>query len=162
MKKHPEWLEAAEQIKERVKADGYGFLLEMEEMRQMLDVKVVSDNDTAKKLKETQFDMLQKMEALKDLLLVDHCIYLYNERGKGYRVMRPDEQVDKGYAKTWDKVRRGVRKARAILRHVDDTLLTERAKMIRDQNLLKTVFVQSAMNKRKLPETIKRKELENE
>jgi hypothetical protein len=157
VKKHPEWLEAAEQIKQRVADEGYGFLLTLEELQAMLDVETVEDDDTAAKLKKTQFDMLQKMEALKDMLLYDHCIYLHNERGKGYRAMMPDEQVDKGYNATWDRVRAKLRKAIAILRYVDEQSLTDRGRGTRDHNLIKTVFVQSAMNKRKLPETIERK-----
>lgn len=155
---HPIWKEAAVKIAQRVQSEGYGFLIEMDELHSVLEVKTAKDHTPWVDAKRSQFDFLEKVEELKKICLHEHNICLDNERGRGYRVLTPDDQVTKGWERRYEKVRKHIRKAIDVLVNVDQKQLTASGSNDRDRNLNRTVFIMSAANKRKIP-VIERKKI---
>lgn len=156
---HPIWHEVAEIIVKRVEENGYGFLLTWEELTELLEFSEFKQGMNQKEFEKVQFDRMKKIENLKDELLEENNIMLFNDRNKGYIVLEPDVQVDDGWKREVDRWRKHLRKALKILNHVDFEKLSEKGNIIRDRNLNKTVFVLAASNKRKIPEFQKQKQI---
>jgi hypothetical protein len=80
---------------------------------------------TAVDFQKFQFDLLDSMEGFKETLLVEHKMALENVRGRGYRVLQPNEQT--GYTMRQFKmaVAREVRKAANLLQNVAADMLTQ-------------------------------------
>lgn len=72
-------------------------------------------NDQA--VKENEFVVLERMEAIKSTLLKEHRIALQNVRGKGYRVVPPAEQARYAAEEASRHIRKGVKKADELMRH---------------------------------------------
>lgn len=155
---HPIWKEAALSIVGRIVRDGYGFIIEMSELYDMLEAKKPRSHSFWKDVKKSQFDFLEKVEELKRELLHEHNVCLYNVRGKGYQALPPDEQVTKGWERQHDKVRKHLRKSLDILANVDIKQLSDDGARNRDRNTNRTVFIMSAANKRRIP-VIERKKI---
>jgi hypothetical protein len=146
---HPIWKEVANTIVSRIGVEGYGFLIEHQELLDMLEIK---EPTTISEAMKQRLEILKKVEELKNDLLYEHNLLLYNEFNRGYVVLEPDQQVTKGYERQFDKARKKIHKAIDVLTHVSHDMLSQSAKEQRDRNLSKSVFVLSAFNKRKLPE----------
>lgn len=155
---HPIWKEFAHVIAQRVSSDGYGFIIEMDELYGMLEAKRPFAHSLWKDVKKNAFDFLEKVESLKRECLHEHSICLYNVRGKGYQVLPPDDQVSKRWERQHEKVRKHLRKSLDILANVDASQLSDQGLKNRDRNIQRTVFIMSAANKRKIP-VVERKKI---
>lgn len=158
LKLHPIWKEVAKNISARVAAEGYGFLLTWKHLREVLEIGEYEIGMNVREIERISIDKLSKIEGLRDELLFEHCIWMENERSKGYRILSPDDQVTRGYNRIWRRVRKSLKKAIDVLVHVNSDLLSDKGTLDRDRNLNRTVFVMKAANKRKIPE-MKRKQL---
>lgn len=158
MRIHPIWKEVAGSIATRVEVDGYGFMIDHKELFEMLEIE---EPKTIIDAKKQSLEVLKKVEELRSCLLYDYNIYLYNEFNKGYVVLKPDDQVTKGYDRQFDKARKKIHKAIDILNYVNHDLLSQDGVKQRDMNLSRSVFVLSAFRKRRIPD-IKQKAIGGE
>ena len=150
-RKHPIWREVAETIAARVDEQGYDFLIEMDEIKQLLEIREFVTGMDKKQFNAIQFDCLTKIEGLKNELLYNHKICLQNDRKRGYIVLSPDQQVSDAFAHYWRQMRCKLRKAMDVLVNVENDLLTNAGQKNRDRNLSRSVFMLRAANKRKIP-----------
>lgn len=150
---HPIWKEVADIISRRVELEGYGILIQHEELFKLLEI---SDPKTIPEAMKQRLEILKKVDELSKTLLYDFNLCLHNEFNKGYTILAPDDQVSKGYDRHFEKAKRKVRKAIDILNHVNHELLSQDGVNNRDRNLNKSVFVLTAFNKRKLPEVTRK------
>lgn len=72
-------------------------------------------NDQA--VKENEFVLLERMEAIKTALLKENKIALQNVRGKGYRVVPPSEQARYAAEEASRHIQKGVKRADDLLKH---------------------------------------------
>lgn len=71
------------------------------------------------------FSKLSKVEAFKKELLEDYKIHLQSVRGKGYRVVPPEEQTENAMDITLSGVQKSLRKGMNHLRNVDTKRLND-------------------------------------
>jgi len=74
-------------------------------------------------VKDNEFVLLERMEAIKGSLLKEHRIALQNVRGKGYRVVPPSEQARYAAEEASRHIEKGMRKADQLLKHTRVELL---------------------------------------
>jgi hypothetical protein len=156
---HPIWHEVAGIIAQRVEENGYGFLLTWEELSELLEFTKFQQGMNQKEFEQIQFDRMKKIENLKDELLEENNILLFNDRNKGYIVLEPDVQVDDGWKREVTRWKKHLHKALKILNHVDFDKLSDAGVKTRDRHLNKTVFVLSASNRRNIPDSPKHKQI---
>lgn len=70
---------------------------------------------TDQALRENEFLLLERMEAFKSALLLDHKIALQNVKGRGYRVVPPAEQARFAAEEASRHFDKGLRKAERLL-----------------------------------------------
>ncbi|RUR26811.1 hypothetical protein ELY33_17030 [Vreelandella andesensis] len=87
-----------------------GDLVSHDWLRWALDI-----NDQA--VRENEFILLERMDALKTTLLHDHQIALQNVRGRGYRLVPPSEQARYAAEEVSRYMSKGLRKANSLLTH---------------------------------------------
>ena len=87
-----------------------GDLVSHDWLRWALDI-----NDQA--MRENEFLLLERMDALKTALLYEHQIALQNVRGRGYRVVPPNEQARYAAEEVSRYMSKGLRKANSLLTH---------------------------------------------
>jgi hypothetical protein len=148
---HPIWKEAAMAIAARVAREGYGFTIDLDELYAALETKRPRAHSFWKDVKKSQFDFLEKVEELKRECLHKHNLYLHNVRGRGYKVLAPDDQVTIGWERQHDKARKHLRKSLDVLANVAVAALSDAGQKNRDRNINRTVFIMAAANKRKIP-----------
>lgn len=88
---HPIWKHAANRA---VAEFDYGDMIPHEWLLRELEVDKPIGPVTAQRHQEIQFDLLAKMEAFRDEMLLTHRRYLVNQRGVGYRIVEPSAQTD--------------------------------------------------------------------
>lgn len=74
---------------------------------------------------EELFERFSRIEALKSTLLQDHQVALQNVRGKGYRVVPPAEQARYAAEEAAKYMKKGLRKAEALLNNTRMDSLTD-------------------------------------
>lgn len=147
---HPAYKEAAKQIVERVEAEGYGFIIAHEDLREMLRIEFPHSSKGYDAYKAWSFAICDDVESLRDLLLDEHNIYIMNIRGIGYQVLSPDEQIRKGYMKHVHKMTAQLNKALKTLVNVNQHMLSAEEEKERQEKLIKMTFIRKAVNKRKI------------
>lgn len=149
---HPIWLNVAEDIADRVDAEGYGFLLTHEDLYKAFGIDEPGDDVPFGIAKAACFDFMSNIVDLSSYLLKTHNILLHNERGAGYRALTPDDQVTKGFKKHFDKALCHLHKSLAVVVNVDSERLSKEAAEVRDRNISRSAFVLTAARKRKVPQ----------
>ena len=152
IKLHPIWKHAGDEIARRVSRDGYGFLIEIDELYNMFMLDQPTNDTPFGAAKAVQFEFMAAIENLKEYLLPNYSIYLQNERAKGYRVMMPDDQVSAGFERCMAKARKYLSKSIGVVRHVDSGMLSTDGMATRDRNLNRAMFAAKAMTKRRIPQ----------
>lgn len=144
---YPEYRQVAIDIQERVKAEGYGFLMSMEELHDALSIEQPKEGTYAT-FREYAFKWLAAIEGLKEEL-IENNICLANERGQGYRVLVPNEQIEKIPKKHMEQARNQIRKAIRTLINVDENLLSEQLMKYRVDELSRMSALKTMMDKHK-------------
>ena len=150
-KKHPGWKEAIDQVLDRVAKDGYGVVISKRDLLRWMDLSEPKTN-TPQEWQNYSLKVLSYIENMKDELLTEHNVYLYNVRGEGYAVLHPDDQVEKGPAKALRDIKKHISKAMAVLHHVHAELLSPEGQDARNRNIVKFAFFRTATSRRKFPE----------
>lgn len=147
IKKHPAWKEALAKVVERVNNDGYGCFISHKEILEWLDLE---EPTSVAGYKQFSLLLLSQTETLKSSLLHDHSIYLMNDRGKGYTVLTPDNQVVEGPALHMKKAMVQIRKATDAATHVDTAKLSAPGRESRTRNLSKLAFLTATLGSKRL------------
>lgn len=76
-------------------------------------------------LSENPFVLLDRVESLKEALLIDHSIALANVRGEGYRIVPPGEQALYAARTAAHFIEKGLKKADSLLTHTRMDMLNQ-------------------------------------
>ncbi len=95
-----------------------GDLLSLEWLKEILQVPTTGEE------REKQFIFMSRFGAFKDYLLTQRKVALENIRGRGYRIVPPDEQADFAVEVALKHIRKGLHAGSALLTHVRTHLLT--------------------------------------
>jgi hypothetical protein len=121
---HPLWKQVTQDI---LQGYQYGDFVEHEWLFEQLKIERPKVG-TQEQFQKVQFQFLNDVESIKEELLTEHQIYLDNSRGKGYRVVNPNDQSDVA----WGKLRKGFRKlfmaAEKALVNVNHNMLSDDAR----------------------------------
>jgi len=144
---YPPWKNLVRHVADRVSEEGYGWIIEHEELDSLL---LINEPETASKdvWKRILIEKLKAMESAKDELLEEHRIYLYSRPGVGYEILYPDDQVDKGAQRHLQKALKQVHKAKKALRNVEAHLLSEQGAMVRERAAMKVGYIHHAFTSR--------------
>lgn len=148
IRKYPEWKNALINILARVEHEGYGIVISHAELLQMLKL---SKPDTVPDYQAFQFKRMAQIESLKNALLKEHNLCLINDRGNGYQVLHPNDQVKVASDKHLAKARKELRKATETLSHVRVDALDRDAEETRICKMIRYQFIFDAFNRRKIP-----------
>lgn len=147
LRKYPPYKNAIDAIRERVEKESYGFTLSHGELLELLELK---EPGTVEEYKRYSLKLLDAMESVKEELLEEHNICLFNIRGEGYQVLHPNDQATIAFRKAMKQGRKQVLKARKLITHIDTGLLNMEVAKDRLRSLARVAFVETAFNKRKL------------
>lgn len=120
----PSWLERA-----ITEFDAAGFrdgdLLSRDWLTYALDIPPAR---TLKEAADIQWMTLNRVEAFKELMLVERKIALRTERGHGYRVLPPADQAEHAAREAMGLMLKGMEKGAKIMRNTRTELLTDTEK----------------------------------
>jgi hypothetical protein len=149
LKSYPPYKNAVEVISRVTEEEGFGRLFTHDELRKFMDMK---EPDNLPEYKKFTVRYMSAIESLKSELLVDHSIFLYSERGQGYRVLEPEEQITIGAAHHIKKAYRETSKAMKSLIYARQELLSDEAQQKRQRGMQRVAFLQAAYRKREIPQ----------
>jgi hypothetical protein len=116
----PQWRQAAE---DAAQAFGYGDVIPKEWLIYHFGLEQPK-RGTAWDFQKFQFDLLEAMEGFRETMLVEHKMAMENVRGRGYRILQPNEQTAYSMRQFKIAVAREVRKAADLLQNVAANMLT--------------------------------------
>ena len=146
-KEHPEWKNAVTQILQRVDEEGQGCFFSHDEIRDYLSLAEPTDKEEYKKWCFTLFGEIDKV---RKELLEEHNLYLDSNRGKGYQILTPKEQVVNASVIHFKKARRELSKAVVTLTNVNTFGLQMEDNEMRISRLNKLGFINVALKKNSL------------
>jgi hypothetical protein len=117
----PQWRQAAEDAAEKFT---YGDVMPKEWLIEHFGLEPPR-RGTAADFQKFQFDLLEAMDGFKEALLIEHKMALENVRGRGYRILQPNEQTAYTMRQFRIAVAREVRKAADLLQNVAADMLTQ-------------------------------------
>ena len=74
--------------------------------------------------KQRSFEILQRVEGFKEVMLEDYQRYLSSVRGVGYKIIEPPYQTDAAMRKLQADLHKSLSKAMGVLVHINDTALS--------------------------------------
>jgi len=148
LKAYPPYKNALDVIVAVTNDEGYGKLFTHQDLRDMMDMEEPKNIPEYKKF---EFAYMSAIENLKDELLVDHNMFLCNEKGNGYRILEPDEQVTNGTDRHFRKSFKEIAKAMKALVHVQEDMLSDQVKNDRQRKIQRAAFIQAAYRKKNIP-----------
>ena len=149
-KAYPGWKNAIEKIMERVNTEGFGVLFSKKELLDYCDIKV-PERATAPEWQQHSFEVLDHIDHMVKELSEEYDICLFNVKGQGYKVLHPNDQVEKEPQKHFKKIRREISKTKRSLTNVKTELLSDDKQTLRLNMLTRVAFIRGAMNKKRLP-----------
>ncbi len=149
LKTYPPYKNALEEIIKETLEFGYGKLFTHQSLSDMMDM---TQPKTIPEYKKFEFAYMSAIENLKDELLIEHHMFLCNEKGQGYRVLEPEEQVSTGADRFFKKSFREIGKAMKSLVYVQEEMLSDQAKLDRQRKMQRAAFIQASYRKKKLTE----------
>jgi hypothetical protein len=157
LKSYPPYKNAVNVIVNDTEDSGYGKLFTHENLKLLMDME---EPTTIPEYKKFEFEYMTAIENLKDELLVDYNIFLCSEKGKGYRVLEPEEQVTNGADRYFKRSYKEIAKAMKSLIHVQEELLSDQVKQDRQRKMQRAAFLQAAYRKKNISSGNERKEIE--
>lgn len=139
----PEWLDAADWIANNAQ---YGDLLPHEWLCEKFKLNKPKYG-TQEDFDRFSFEYLQNITSLSQYLLEEHSIALQNVRGRGYRVVPPEEQVDVAKKQAKAEIHRAVRKYAAHLEHIRYDELSVEKQRERDDEAAKLSQMRQMMRR---------------
>ena len=99
------------------------------------------------------FKYMSYLQALQDMLLREHQMYLMNSKGYGYRIVKPGEQADVAMSRFREKIRKETNKAMEALTYINTKLLTDDQIKRKDEAIGKVAAL-SAFSAKKIGHSI--------
>lgn len=118
---HPVWRQAAITA---VKAFEYGDIIPLEWIREHLEIDEPVGLMTVERHRELQFDLLQKVESFKAIMLEEHKRFLVNVRGVGYKIIAPPHQTNAAMKRFQREFHKSLSQAMSALVHINESVLT--------------------------------------
>lgn len=118
---HPIWRQAV--VMALAEFD-YGDIIPLEWIREHLEIEEPVGLMTVERHRELQFDLLQKVESFKTLMLEEHKRLLVNVRGVGYKIIEPPHQTDAAMRRFQREFRKSLQQAMSALVHIDESALS--------------------------------------
>ena len=87
-----------------------------------------SVNDFLKAIEIQQFAYMSLVDKIRWDLLKEYKMFLRNQRGEGYYILRPSDQCQYGYDTFIDDVKKAIRLANLIMNNVQPVDLAQQAK----------------------------------
>ena len=113
---------------------GDGNLIKHEWLKEKFGLKglVLNDFETVsdflKAIEIQQFAYMSLVDKLRWDLLKDFKMYIKNQRGEGYIILRPEDQTQYGYDSFVDDIKKAIRVANLIMNNVQPVDMTQQAK----------------------------------
>ena len=150
LKKEPPWKNAVEKIREKFEQDGYGCLVTDDDFLGYLSISNPINCKNWHDARKIQLEMLQMYKSI-DVLLDDYNICLMRSPGNnGFEILAPKDQISRGYDKKMAKLRKELNKIQRVLVNVNHEVLSLEEERERQLKIVKTGFIKSAANKRRL------------
>lgn len=118
---HPVWRQAAVTAAE---AFEYGDIIPLEWIREHLEIDEPVGLLTVERHRELQFDLLQKVENFKAIMLEEHKRFLVNVRGVGYKIIAPPHQTNAAMKRFQREFHKSLQQAMSALVHINESVLT--------------------------------------
>lgn len=123
-----------------------GDIIQMSWIHRALEIK---DPRTISDVKASQFDLLQKMEMFKSILLEKHNIALKNIRGEGYMVVPPKDQARYAAAEGIRAFNKGMKRTESLLDNIRIDALSSDEKRKHVDAQVKFSAIKGILNKQK-------------
>lgn len=143
---HPRWLQAAFALVESG-AYGYGDLIPHDDLRAELGLPRPDDNAGIPEYERWQFRMLQALDRLQEYLLTEHNMLMVSERGIGYRILHPSDQLTYTTGTANERIRREINRAARRLAHIDNSQLTAGERRAAADSMCRLAFLRSAVRR---------------
>jgi len=117
----PIWRQAAQEV---IAEFRYGDIIPLDWLQNHLNIKRPTGAITYLEHQALAFEMLSRIEGLRDELLTRHRRYLQNIRGVGYKIVEPPRQTQVAMAKLQKELRRAIAQTMSALVHVNETALS--------------------------------------
>ncbi|MCK7581048.1 MAG: hypothetical protein MZV65_39590 [Chromatiales bacterium] len=118
---HSVWRQAAMTA---VEAFEYGDIIPLEWIREHLEIDEPVGLLTVERHRELQFDLLQKVESFKTIMLEEHKRFLVNVRGVGYKIIEPPHQTNAAMKRFQREFHKSLQQAMSALVHINESVLT--------------------------------------
>lgn len=117
----PIWRQAAREVVHEFR---YGDTIPKEWLLSHLGITLPKDKLTMTEYQNLSFDMLSKIDALREELLCKYQRYLLNVRGVGYQIVQPPQQTTTAMARLHKEMRRSLAQAMSALVNVNNKALS--------------------------------------
>lgn len=113
---------------------GDGKIIKHEWLKEQFGLKILSlkdyetVNDFLKALEVQQFAYMSLVDRLRWDLLKEFKMYIKNQRGEGYMILRPEDQTQFGYDSFVNDIKKAIREANLIMNNVLQVDKTQQAK----------------------------------
>jgi len=148
---HPAWKNAVETILKEYGTQGYGTTYSHNELCNMFFMKMPNEAKSYDEMKKLQIEYMFHIQKIKDVLQDEHHLYFDSVRGVGYEIRTPDFQVEHGTQKHMNKAKKQMVKATKCLINVDQSKLSTKSKLIRDNFITRVAFVSASFKTRLSP-----------
>lgn len=119
LSRDPIWVEAAIQASREF---DYGDVIPHDWLLDSLNIEQL-DSGTADQFRKHSFDLLQKVEGFKRVMLEEHQMYLTNVRGEGYRIVNPPQQTEIAMKSLQRDLQKSIKTAVSALTNINTNLL---------------------------------------
>ena len=146
------WQIAKQEIIKRFEEKGYNTDINHDEIKEWAGIRIVGANEkiTGREHNKLALDYVDVLSRIRMPLLKEHNIMLFPIPGKGFQILAPNEQIEKVPRRHWKKAKREITKAMAALTYIDEKLLNDENKEIRNRGLIKAGYMLTAFRKRKI------------
>jgi len=115
----PIWVEAASKASQTF---AYGDVIPHDWLLDSLAIRPL-DFGTADQFKNHSFDMLQKIEGFKKVMLESHQMFLTSVRGEGYKIINPPQQTEVAMKSLQKDLQKSIKSAVSALTNINTSLL---------------------------------------
>ena len=143
----PGWKNAVKAIIDRVEKEGYGFTITHEDLLKLFDMKEPVDKITYQEAQEFNLKKMNYIWNLAETLRSEHRLKLFNNKGHGYEVLSPNDQITRGTKKNFKKILKDTKETEKDLKLIRSELTLE-IKNLQESYIKKITFLKSYVNQK--------------
>ena len=148
VKPYPGWKNAQDKVLQILESSGYGTIITNEQLLEWFYMEPQTGLHTNDEYASFNARFYNSIDSLKDSLRENHCVCISNERGVGYEILHPDDQVRIEAKKQKQKAFNNLEKEISLLTNIRHDILSSEVRREMDRELANCFFM--ARNK-KLP-----------